>query len=178
MSKLSNAEYLNNFWQELASNVRLVKSLDSNIKVSLDVDGVIYDNILNEDLKIVDGEVYIELTSKLRLTIFKKSDYELYFDRFYDRVSSTFTVAREEFTKVFKFHSEVSLSDLEKPSRSELIKEGLAKSGYKPTGKKPNPEVHRKILKIDSLDSFTEEEIAEMCKVGVATVYRVLNKGN
>ena len=39
MSKLSNAEYLNNFWQELASNVRLVKSLDSNIKVSLDVDG-------------------------------------------------------------------------------------------------------------------------------------------
>lgn len=112
MPKLSKEDNLYNFWQEIVSRVKAVKSLDSEIKVSLDIGGVLYDNILTKSLKVEDGEVYIELTSKLRLSIFKKTEYELYFDKFYDGVWSTFTVASEEFAKVFKFYKEIQFRDL------------------------------------------------------------------
>ena len=52
MPKLSKEDNLYNFWQEIVSRVKAVKSLDSEIKVNVVVDGVPYDNILTKSLKI------------------------------------------------------------------------------------------------------------------------------
>ena len=57
--------------------------------------------------------------------------------------------------------------------RSYLIKEGLSKSDYKPTGKKANIEKHSKIKELNN-EGLTREEIAKLVGCGVATVYRVL----
>lgn len=63
-----------------------------------------------------------------------------------------------------------------KKDRSKLIKEGLAKSGYKPSGKKANLENHKRILYLDDRYGMTKEDIAKEVGVGVATVYRVLRE--
>lgn len=113
MLKLTKSENLFNFWQELKSHVEAVKSLGSDIKVSLNVDGVEYSNILTEGLKRDEDEIYINLTPKIKLTIFKKGDYKLYFDNYFnDSSDSTFKIANEEFVKVFKFHKEIQFKDL------------------------------------------------------------------
>ena len=113
MSKLSNAEHFHNFWQELKSHVEAVKDLSSDIKVSMNVDGVEYNNIITKGLKRNEDEIYIYLTPKVKLSIFKKTDYKLYFDNYFnDNSDSTFKVANEEFVKVFKFHKEIQFKDL------------------------------------------------------------------
>ena len=113
MIKLTDSENLFNFWQELKSHVEAVKDLSSDIKVSVNVDDVEYNNILTKGLEINEDEIYIYLTPKIRLSIFKKSDYKLYFDNFFnDNSGGTFKVANEEFVKVFKFHKEIQFKDL------------------------------------------------------------------
>lgn len=113
MLKLTNSENLFNFWQELNSHVEAVKSLSSDIKVSVNVDGVEYSDIITRVIKRDVDEIYIYLTPKVKLTIFKKSDYKLYFDNYFnDNSDSTFKVANEEFVKVFKFHKEIQFKDL------------------------------------------------------------------
>ena len=54
------------------------------------------------------------------------------------------------------------MAKLDNDKRRERIKQGLANSGYKPTGKKAN---------------MTKEEIAKAVGAGVATVYRALKQG-
>ena len=67
-----------------------------------------------------------------------------------------------------------TMAKLDNDKRRERIKQGLANSGYKPTGKKPNTTKHNRIRELDSQNSMTKEEIAKAVGVGVATVYRVL----
>lgn len=64
-----------------------------------------------------------------------------------------------------------------KKKRAEAIREGLAKSGYKPNGKKPNKEKHELIRELSVRGCMTREDIAKEVGVGVATVYRVLRSG-
>lgn len=64
-----------------------------------------------------------------------------------------------------------------KKKRADAIKEGFAKSGYKPTGKKANKETHELIRELSVRGCMTREDIAKEVGVGVATVYRVLRSG-
>lgn len=67
-----------------------------------------------------------------------------------------------------------TMAKLDNDKRRERIKQGLARSGYKPSGKKPNTAKHKRILELDSQNTMTKDEIAKAVGVGVATVYRVL----
>jgi len=64
-----------------------------------------------------------------------------------------------------------------KKNRADAIKQGLAKSGYKPNGKKANKEKHELIRELSVRGGMTKEDIAKEVGVGVATVYRVLRSG-
>ena len=70
-----------------------------------------------------------------------------------------------------------TMAKLDNDKRRERIKQGLANSGYKPTGKKANTVKHNRIRELDSQNNMTKEEIAKAVGVGVATVYRVLKQG-
>ncbi len=70
-----------------------------------------------------------------------------------------------------------TMAKLDNDKRRERIKQGLANSGYKPTGKKANTAKHNRIRELDSQNNMTKEEIAKVVGVGVATVYRVLKQG-
>ncbi|MGP4717333.1 recombinase family protein [Psychrobacter sp. T6-6] len=67
-----------------------------------------------------------------------------------------------------------TMAKLDNDKRRERIKQGLANSGYKPSGKKPNTTKHNRIRELGSQNNMTKEEIAKAVGVGVATVYRVL----
>ncbi len=66
-----------------------------------------------------------------------------------------------------------TMAKLDNDKRKERIKQGLARSGYKPTGKKANTAKHERIKQLLTANNMTKEEIAKAVGVGVATVYRV-----
>lgn len=69
-----------------------------------------------------------------------------------------------------------TMARLDNEKRKERIKQGLERSGYKPTGKKADTAKHKRILELAALGSMTKDEIAKAVGVGVATVYRVLKQ--
>src|SRR5699024_3114085 len=69
-----------------------------------------------------------------------------------------------------------TMAKLDNDKRRERIKQGLANSGYKPTCKKANIAKHNRIKELARQNNTTKEEIAKAVGVGVATVYRVLNR--
>lgn len=66
-----------------------------------------------------------------------------------------------------------TMARLDNEKRIERIRQGLARSGYKPTGKKANTAKHARIRALLASGSMTKEEIAKAVGVGIATVYRV-----
>ncbi|QXR20969.1 recombinase family protein (plasmid) [Acinetobacter variabilis] len=66
-----------------------------------------------------------------------------------------------------------TMARLDNEKRIERIKQGLARSGYKPTGKKANKAKHKRIKELLAAGNMTKEEIAKAVNCGVATVYRV-----
>ena len=66
-----------------------------------------------------------------------------------------------------------TMAKLDNDKRRERIKQGLERSGYKPTGKKANTAKHTRIKQLLDAGDMTKEEIAKAVGVGVATVYRV-----
>lgn len=66
-----------------------------------------------------------------------------------------------------------TMARLDNDKRKERIKQGLARSGYKPTGKKADTTKHERIKQLLTANNMTKEEIAKAVSVGVATVYRV-----
>lgn len=66
-----------------------------------------------------------------------------------------------------------TMARLDNEKRIERIKQGLERSGYKPTGKKANTVMHDRIKALNT-KGLTKEEIAKAVGCGVATVYRVL----
>lgn len=66
-----------------------------------------------------------------------------------------------------------TMARLDNDKRIERIKQGLARSGYKPTGKKADLAKHERITELN-FKGLTKEEIAKAVGCGVATVYRVL----
>ena len=69
-----------------------------------------------------------------------------------------------------------TMARLDNEKRKERIKQGLERSGYKPSGKKADTAKHKRILELAALGSMTKDEIVKALDVGVATVYRVLRK--
>ena len=69
-----------------------------------------------------------------------------------------------------------TMAKLDNDKRRERIKQGLERSGYKPTGKKPNLAKHNRIRELANQNNMTKEEVAKAVGVGVATVYRVLKR--
>ena len=69
-----------------------------------------------------------------------------------------------------------TMARLDNEKRKERIKQGLARSGYKPTGKKANDEKHKQILDLSEHGNLNKDQIAKLADVGVATVYRVLRE--
>ncbi|OTG67727.1 resolvase [Acinetobacter sp. ANC 4218] len=70
-----------------------------------------------------------------------------------------------------------TMARLDNEKRRERIKQGLERSGYKPTGKKANTVKHARIKQLLDTGNMTKEEIAKAVGVGVATVYRVNVRG-
>lgn len=68
-----------------------------------------------------------------------------------------------------------TMAKLDNDKRKERIKQGLERSGYKPTGKKADTAKHDRIIELSKKD-LTKEEIAKAVGCGVATVYRVLKE--
>src|SRR5690606_3251090 len=66
-----------------------------------------------------------------------------------------------------------TMAKLDNDKRKERIKQGLERSGYKPTGKKANTAKHERIKHLLSVGGMTKEEIAKAVDCGIATVYRV-----
>ena len=66
-----------------------------------------------------------------------------------------------------------TMARLDNEKRIERIKQGLERSGYKPTGKKPNETKHKRIKELLVAGNMTKDEIAKAVGCGVATVYRV-----
>ena len=66
-----------------------------------------------------------------------------------------------------------TMARLDNEKRIERIKQGLERSGYKPTGKKANKAKHKRIKELLAAGNMTKEEIAKAVNCGVATVYRV-----
>ena len=71
-----------------------------------------------------------------------------------------------------------TMAKLDNDKRKERIKQGLARSGYKPTGKKANTAKHERIAQLLKAGGMTKEEIARAVSCGVATVYRVAKSIN
>ena len=66
-----------------------------------------------------------------------------------------------------------TMAKLDNDKRRERIKQGLERSGYKPTGKKANTAKHERIKQLLAAGHMTKEEIAKAVGCGIATVYRV-----
>lgn len=66
-----------------------------------------------------------------------------------------------------------TMARLDNEKRKERIKQGLERSGYKPTGKKADTKKHDRIKQLLAKGDMTKEEMAKAVGVGVATVYRV-----
>lgn len=66
-----------------------------------------------------------------------------------------------------------TMARLDNEKRIERIKQGLARSGYKPTGKKANEAKHKRIKELLVAGNMTKDEIAKAVGCGIATVYRV-----
>lgn len=71
-----------------------------------------------------------------------------------------------------------TMAKLDNDKRKERIKQGLARSGYVPTGKKANTAKHDRIKQLLTAGNMTKEEIAKAVDVGIATVYRVAKNMN
>ena len=68
-----------------------------------------------------------------------------------------------------------TMARLDNDKRRERIKQGLERSGYKPTGKKADIAKHARIKELNN-NGLTKEEIAKAVGCGVATVYRVIKQ--
>ena len=68
-----------------------------------------------------------------------------------------------------------TMARLDNDKRRERIKQGLERSGYKPTGKKADIAKHARIKELNN-KGLTKEEIAKAVGCGVATVYRVIKQ--
>lgn len=66
-----------------------------------------------------------------------------------------------------------TMARLDNDKRRERIKQGLERSGYRPSGKKADVAKHNRIKELNT-KGLTKEEIAKAVNCGVATVYRVL----
>lgn len=66
-----------------------------------------------------------------------------------------------------------TMAKLDNDKRRERIKQGLARSGYKPKGKSANKAKHKEIKEL-AAKGLTKEQIAKAVGCGVATVYRVI----
>lgn len=66
-----------------------------------------------------------------------------------------------------------TMARLDNEKRIERIKQGLQRSGYKPSGKKANEAKHNRIKELLAAGNMTKDEIAKAVGCGVATVYRV-----
>jgi len=69
-----------------------------------------------------------------------------------------------------------TMARLDNEKRKERIKQGLQRSGYKPSGKKADTAKHKQILDLSEHGNLTKDQIAKLADVGVATVYRVLRE--
>ena len=71
-----------------------------------------------------------------------------------------------------------TMARLDNEKRIERIKQGLERSGHKPTGKKPNQTKHKRIKELLASNTMTKDEIAKAVGCGVATLYRVAKRVN
>ncbi len=71
-----------------------------------------------------------------------------------------------------------TMARLDQEKRVERIKQGIAKKKakepeWKPTGKTKNHTKWEEVRKHLANEKLTKEQIAKLCDVGVATVYRI-----
>lgn len=144
-------------------------------------------NQLLEDAK--QGDVLL-VESVDRLSRLKQSDFEVLKQRIKDKgirlivadlptthvlmnTDDSITSSIMELVNNLLIDLLATMARLDNEKRIERIKQGLARSGYKPSGKKANTDKHERIKALNA-KGLTKEEIAKAVDCGVATVYRVL----
>lgn len=147
-------------------------------------------NQLLEDAK--QGDVLL-VESVDRLSRLKQSDFEVLKQRIKDKgirlivadlptthvlmnTDDSITGSIMELVNNLLIDLLATMARLDNEKRIERIKQGLARSGYKPTGKKADTEKHERIKALVATGALTKEEIANAVGCGVATVYRVLKE--
>jgi len=144
-------------------------------------------NQLLEDAK--QGDVLL-VESVDRLSRLKQSDFEVLKQRIKDKgirlivadlptthvlmnTDDSITSSIMELVNNLLIDLLATMARLDNEKRIERIKQGLARSGYKPSGKKANTDKHERIKALNT-KGLTKEEIAKAVGCGIATVYRVL----
>lgn len=69
-----------------------------------------------------------------------------------------------------------TMAKLDNDKRRERIKQGMAKSNYKPTGKKPNKAKHQQIIKLLEAGTLSKPDIAKLTDTSLTTIYRIVNE--
>lgn len=69
-----------------------------------------------------------------------------------------------------------TMARIDQQKRVERIKQGLERSGYKPTGKKANTKQHEEIIELLSEGKYTKVKIAKIIGCSEQQVYKVANK--
>jgi len=71
-----------------------------------------------------------------------------------------------------------TMARLDNEKRIERIKQGLERSGHKPTGKKPNQTKHKRIKELLASNTMTKDEIAYSYEIFVQHSHRVAKRVN
>lgn len=98
------------FWQEIKRNIAIIKALPNDVIISI-VDGMNeqYSHINANDIYIDDKGVWVTLTKRHMLVLFKKSDYMVMNN--YTKCDSV-AIAKSELEKTFVFSKAIDYKDI------------------------------------------------------------------
>lgn len=106
------------FWQEIERNITAIKALPNDIIISI-VDGMNeqYSHINGNDIYIDDKAVWVTLTKRHMLVLFKKSDYMVLNN--YSKCDSV-AIAKSEIENTFKFSKAIDYKDAFKGEKNGI----------------------------------------------------------
>jgi len=173
---------LRKFAQNIKNHMKEYVENESGTKLDRPILNRLLDDSENGDTLLVE--------SVDRLSRLSQSDFDILKERIKEKglklivadlptthmlVSSTDTITSSILNLINNMLIDLlaTMARLDNDKRRERIKQGLERSGYKPTGKKADTVKHARIKELNC-KGLTKEEIAKAVECGVATVYRVL----
>ena len=106
------------FWQEIERNIKAIKALPNDILICI-VDGMNeqYSHVNANDIYIDDKAVWVTLTKRHMLVLFKKSDYMVLNTYL---VCNGAAIAKSEIENTFRFSKEIDYKDVLKGEKNGI----------------------------------------------------------